>query len=46
VVRIAQKLGKTPAQVLIRWSVQNGVGTIPKSTKKDRARENIEVRDK
>ena len=42
-VKIARRLGKTPAQVLIRWSLQNGVITIPKSTKKARVKENMEV---
>ena len=43
VVEIARRLGKTPAQVLIRWSLQSGVMTIPKSTKKERVKENMEV---
>ena len=42
-MEIARRLGKTPAQVLIRWSLQNGVITIPKSTKKARVKENMEV---
>eukprot|EP00095_Tigriopus_kingsejongensis_P004165 maker-scaffold53_size449031-snap-gene-0.14 protein:Tk04165 transcript:maker-scaffold53_size449031-snap-gene-0.14-mRNA-1 annotation:"hypothetical protein DAPPUDRAFT_51643" len=42
VVNIANKLNKTPAQILLRWSIQNGVVTIPKSTKKERVRENCE----
>ena len=46
VVEIANRLGKTPAQVLIRWSLQSGVMTIPKSTKKTRVRENMEVSSK
>ncbi|XP_059099635.1 uncharacterized oxidoreductase ZK1290.5-like isoform X2 [Tigriopus californicus] len=43
VVQVSQKNGKTPAQVLLRWSIQNGVVTIPKSTKLSRVRENFEV---
>ena len=46
VVEVARRLGKTPAQVLIRWSLQNGVMTIPKSTKKARVKENMEVSEK
>lgn len=42
---MAQSLGKTTAQVLIRWSIQHGVVTIPKSTKKQRVRENSQVFD-
>ncbi len=42
---IAEKLGRTPAQVLIRWSVQNGFVPIPKSVVPDRIRENADVFD-
>ncbi|XP_038601108.1 uncharacterized oxidoreductase ZK1290.5-like isoform X1 [Tachyglossus aculeatus] len=43
IVRLARKYGKTPAQICIRWSIQNGVVTIPKSTKPKRLKENCEV---
>ncbi|KAM6918503.1 glyoxal reductase isoform 2-T2 [Xenentodon cancila] len=43
VCQIAEKYGRTPAQICIRWSVQNGVVTIPKSVKKNRIQENCEV---
>lgn len=75
IIELAQKYGRTPAQICIRWSIQvmqlknrfilhseqyhkpqnsnhtrlvnsffqNGVITIPKSTKKERVVENIEV---
>lgn len=42
---IALHHNKTLAQVLIRWSVQHGVVTIPKSTKVQRVNENIAVFD-
>uniref|UniRef100_T1J1M3 NADP-dependent oxidoreductase domain-containing protein n=1 Tax=Strigamia maritima TaxID=126957 RepID=T1J1M3_STRMM len=45
IVNIAKKMKKTPAQILIRWSLQNGVVTIPKSTKKHRIFENCQVFD-
>ncbi|XP_038601110.1 uncharacterized oxidoreductase ZK1290.5-like isoform X3 [Tachyglossus aculeatus] len=45
IVRLARKYGKTPAQICIRWSIQNGVVTIPKSTKPKRLKENCEVFD-
>ena len=32
ITRIAEEVGKHPAQVLIRWDLQHGVVTIPKST--------------
>ena len=41
--RIAKRYGKTPAQILIRWSIQNDVVTIPKSTKQHRVYENMQV---
>ncbi|XP_067394463.1 glyoxal reductase-like isoform X2 [Emydura macquarii macquarii] len=45
IIQLAKKYGKTPAQICIRWSIQNGIVTIPKSTKVERIRENCEVFD-
>jgi diketogulonate reductase-like aldo/keto reductase len=42
---IAQKYNKSTAQVIIRWDLQNGVVTIPKSTKEHRIIENASVFD-
>lgn len=42
---IAGKHGKTVAQVILRWDLQNGVVTIPKSTKEHRIVENAAVFD-
>ncbi|MEJ2614039.1 MAG: aldo/keto reductase [Ignavibacteriaceae bacterium] len=41
----SEKYGKTRAQILIRWSLQHNVITIPKSSDKDRIKENINVFD-
>ncbi|MCX7012566.1 MAG: aldo/keto reductase [Candidatus Sumerlaeota bacterium] len=37
--------GKTPAQAMIRWLVQQGIVAIPKSTSAERIRENAQVFD-
>ncbi|MGG4554783.1 aldo/keto reductase [Paenibacillus humicus] len=42
---IANKYGKSIAQVILRWDLQNGVVTIPKSTKEHRIIENATVFD-
>jgi diketogulonate reductase-like aldo/keto reductase len=43
VIRVAAKHAKTPAQVLIRWALQQNVATVPKSTKIGRVMENMNV---
>lgn len=42
---LAQKYGKTPAQIVLRWDLQNGVVTIPKSVTESRIMENSQVFD-
>ncbi len=42
---IAGKHGKSVAQVILRWDLQHGVVTIPKSTKENRIIENADVFD-
>lgn len=37
---LAAKYGKTPAQIILRWDLQQGVVTIPKSVRKERIQEN------
>jgi diketogulonate reductase-like aldo/keto reductase len=44
-VAIADEHGKTAAQVSIRWILQHGVTTIPKSAHDERLRENADVFD-
>lgn len=45
VTSLAKKYSKTPAQILLRYQIQNGVIVIPKSVHQDRIRENIDVFD-
>jgi diketogulonate reductase-like aldo/keto reductase len=43
--RIAERAGRTPAQVLLRWCVQRDIVVIPKSTHRERIEENAQVFD-
>nr|CAD7259979.1 unnamed protein product [Timema shepardi] len=42
---LAKKYNKSPAQVVLRYSVQRGVVTIPKSVTKHRIQENLDIFD-
>ncbi|GAA0644858.1 aldo/keto reductase [Kutzneria viridogrisea] len=45
IAAIAQRLGRTPAQVILRWHLQLGNVVIPKSVTPSRIRENFAVAD-
>ncbi len=45
IAEIGKKYGKTPAQVVIRWDLQHGIVTIPKSVHEARIKENCDVFD-
>uniref|UniRef100_A0A674NF13 Protein phosphatase 2 regulatory subunit B'beta n=1 Tax=Takifugu rubripes TaxID=31033 RepID=A0A674NF13_TAKRU len=45
VLEVAKNCGRSPAQVLLRWAVQQGVPVLPKSSNPDRIRENAEIFD-
>lgn len=42
---IATRLGKSPAQILLKWINKRGVAAIPKSTNENRLRQNIALYD-
>jgi 2,5-diketo-D-gluconate reductase A len=45
VERIAHGLGKTPAQVVLRWHIQRGDIVFPKTVSADRMKSNFEIFD-
>ena len=45
VLDVAGRVGRTPAQVLLRWALQREAIVIPKSTHRDRIRENFDLFD-
>lgn len=45
ITRIAEKYGKSNAQIMIRWVLQHDVVVIPKSSNRERIRENADVFD-
>lgn len=44
-LEIAAKYSKSPAQVILRWDLQNGIVTIPKSVTPQRIRDNADLYD-
>ncbi|MGO9958048.1 MAG: aldo/keto reductase [Solirubrobacteraceae bacterium] len=45
VAAVAERLGRTPAQVLLRWCVQRDTIVLPKSTHRERIHENAAIFD-
>ena len=43
--QLAEKHGKTPGQLALRWHIQNGLVTIPKTASPERMAENLDVFD-
>lgn len=41
--QLATKYSKSPSQILLRWAIQRGLCVIPKSMRKERMRENLDV---
>lgn len=44
-MNIAKAYGKTPAQVILRWHIQEGFSVIPGASNPDYIRENIKIFD-
>lgn len=45
VTGLAQAHGKTPAQVMLRWTLQQGVAVIPKANKSEHQKSNLDIFD-
>ena len=45
VVDVATRVGRTPAQVLLRWAIQHNAVVIPKSSRRERIRSNAQIFD-
>ena len=43
ITALADKYGRSPAQIVLRWDVQSGLVTIPKSANPQRMAENLDV---
>ena len=43
--KLSEKYKKTPAQIILRWHIQSGFITIPKSVNPQRIKENFEIFD-
>ncbi len=45
IVAIAKKYNKTPAQIILRWHLQRGIVSLPKSVHKERIIQNADIFD-
>lgn len=43
IIALAEKYGKTPAQIILKWHLQRGIIVIPKSVHEERLAENIDL---
>jgi D-xylose reductase len=43
VQELAKKYNKTEGQIILRWAVQQGLAIIPKTSKKERLKENSDL---
>lgn len=45
IIKLAEKYNKTPAQIVLRWDIDCDIVTIPKSSNRDRQKQNIDIFD-
>lgn len=45
ITAVAERLGRTPAQIMLRWAIQHQAVVIPKSSHKERIRSNAQLFD-
>nr|WP_304305062.1 aldo/keto reductase [Bifidobacterium catenulatum] len=45
ILRLAERYGRTPAQIILRWHVQEGTIVFPRSTNPEHMRQNIDILD-
>lgn len=45
IVKLAEKYSKKPSQIMLRWDIDSGVVTIPKSVHEERIQENADIFD-
>lgn len=43
--KLCTKYNKTPAQIILRWNIEHGISTVPKSSDKTRLKENFDIFD-
>lgn len=41
--QLCDKYGKSPAQIILRWNIEHGIATIPKSSNKTRLQQNFDI---
>jgi diketogulonate reductase-like aldo/keto reductase len=45
ITKVSKRIGRSPAQVLLRWGIQQGMVILPKSSREARIRENAAIFD-
>ncbi len=42
-VKLSEKYGQSPAQIVLRWNIEHSISTIPKSSNRKRLQENFDI---